>query len=110
MSTTIIIGILVTVCILLAYCTINLLKKVEHYETVVNTAIEDLDNYDRFFASAYEKIEEALNRLETIDRQNIFEKDDDVGIVFTAIKNVFNSLTLFLKKYGPKDEEKTKKV
>jgi hypothetical protein len=58
----------------LAYACFNLVKKVEVYEEWVS-----------FFRG---EIENVHARLKMVDDKNLFEKDDDVGFVFSEILRV----------------------
>ncbi len=58
----------------LGYACYNLLKKLEVYEDWVNEFRTE--------------IEQVYQRLKTVDDKNLFEKDDDVGFVFSEIVRV----------------------
>lgn len=59
-------------CILLGYTTINLLSKVETYEDYIDSEIKNNETL--------------LETLRRIDNKQMFEKDDEVGSLFTLIK------------------------
>lgn len=80
---------LIIVCILLvvltsflSYATYNLLKKVEAYED--------------FVTELREKLENTLGQMKRIDMQGSFESDDEVGVIFSAIKSMVFSIGIFL--------------
>lgn len=58
----------------LSYACFNLIKKLEIYENWVDTFKEESE-------SLYQK-------LKAVDDRNLFEKDDDVGFVFSEIKRI----------------------
>jgi len=63
----------------LGYSNWNLLKKVEKYEDI----IEENDN---FIQEELIRNEALLEALRQIDNHQMFEKDDDVGSIFSLIK------------------------
>jgi hypothetical protein len=73
----IIILFLLILCGLLIYAVRNSINKIEFYENFIN---------DR--RQQYEKL---LNTIREIDSKELFEKDDDVGAVFTQIKDEIES-------------------
>jgi hypothetical protein len=70
----ILIGILLIAIGALSYACYNLIRKVEVYETWVDT-----------FGDESEKL---YQRLKAVDDRNLFEKDDDVGFVFSEILRI----------------------
>lgn len=58
----------------LGYACYNLLKKIDIYE----------DWLDMFRT----EIDEVYTRIKAVDDRNLFEKDDDVGFVFTEIVRI----------------------
>lgn len=70
----IIIGLLFFAVCALSYACYNLLKKVETYE----------DWVDRFKMES----DSLYQRLKTVDDKNLFERDDDVGFVFSEIVRI----------------------
>ena len=58
----------------LGYACYNLLKKIEVYE-------EWLDMFRN-------EIDQVYTRIKMVDDKNLFEKDDDVGFVFTEIVRI----------------------
>ena len=70
-SMVILISFLMLVIGVLSYACFNLIKKLEIYENWVDTFKEESE-------SLYQK-------LKAVDDRNLFEKDDDVGFVFSEI-------------------------
>lgn len=60
--------------IIFLYCCINSLKKIEKYEEWIE-----------YFKS---EIDDVNARLKITDEKNLFEKDDDVGFVFSEIVKI----------------------
>ncbi len=73
----IIILFLLILCGLLIYAVRNSINKIEFYENFIN---------DR-----RQQSEKLLNTIREIDSKELFEKDDDVGAVFTQIKDEIES-------------------
>ena len=67
------------VIVALSYAVWNLLKKIEKYEDI----IEENDN---FIQDELQRNEALLEALRLIDNRQMFEKDDEVGSIFSLIK------------------------
>ena len=65
------------VIIVLLYGIVNALQKIEYYEG--------------FILNRRREYERLLNTIKEIDSKELFEKDDDVGSVFTQIKEEIES-------------------
>ena len=65
------------VIIILLYGIFNILRKLEYYE--------------EFIINRRQWYEELLKTIREIDSKELFEKDDDVGSVFTQIKEEIES-------------------
>lgn len=63
----------------LSYVVWNLLKKIEKYEDMIK------DN-DNFIQDELQRNEALLEALRLIDNRQMFEKDDEVGSIFSLIK------------------------
>jgi len=64
----------------LAFSTFNLLRKLERYE-------EELELNQEFIDAELKRNEALLEALRKIDNREMFEKDDDVGSIFSLIKD-----------------------
>ena len=88
---------IVTVCILavlsiiLGWTTYNLMKKQEKSEDILLGYMEYLDKFSRI-------IEASNKKLKEVDNRRIFEKDDDVGIIFDSILKIQEILNEFTVK------------
>ena len=88
---------IVTVCILavlsiiLGWTTYNLMKKQEKSEDILLGYMEYLDKFSRV-------IEISNKKLKEVDNRGIFEKDDDVGIIFNSILQIQEILNEFTVK------------
>ena len=88
-----IISVLSVLVIILGFTTINLLRKNEKAEDIVVGYLQYLDQFSRI-------IEASSKKLKEVDNRRIFEKDDDVGIIFESILKIQEILNEFnVKKY-----------
>jgi hypothetical protein len=79
--------------VILGFTTFNLMKKQEKSEDVLSGYLEYLDRLSRV-------IEISDKKLKEIDRGGMFEKDDDVGVIFQSIINLQEILNEFnLRKF-----------
>lgn len=70
----IIIGLLSVICCVLGYVVRNLLNKVEVYEA-----------WAELFRTEADQLH---GRLKMVDEKNLFDKDDDVGFVFSEVLRI----------------------
>ena len=63
----------------LVFAVWNLLKKIEKYEDIIQ-------ENDAFIQDELARNEALLEALRQIDNRQMFEKDDDVGSIFSLIK------------------------
>jgi len=88
------ITLIITTCILsmlvviLGFTTFNLMKKQETFEDILSGYLEYLDRLSRV-------IEVSDKKLKEVDRNRIFEKDDDVGQIFQSILKIQEILNEF---------------
>jgi len=94
------IGLIVAVCILsmivviLGFTTFNLMRKQEKSEDVLAGYLDYLDRLSRV-------IEISGKKLKEVDRAGIFEKDDEVGVIFQSILKIQEILNEFnLRKFN----------
>lgn len=71
--------ILLIIVTALSYAVWNLLKKIEKYEDMIQES-------DNFIQDELQRNEALLEALRQIDNRQMFEKDDDVGSIFSLIK------------------------
>tara|TARA_S200002703_G_C3801414_1_gene247748 strand:+ start:3448 stop:3735 length:288 start_codon:yes stop_codon:yes gene_type:complete len=93
------IALIITICVLsvivviLGWTTYNLMRKQEKSEDILLGYMEYLDQFSRIIEVSDKKLKEADNR-------RIFEKDDDVGVIFDSILKIQEILNEFnVKKY-----------
>jgi hypothetical protein len=85
---------IITVCILapitviLGFTTFNLLKKNEKQEDLVVSYLTYLDRLSR-------TIEISDKKLKELDRGNVFQSDDEVGVIFKSIVQIQDILNEF---------------
>ena len=91
------IPLIIAVCILsvlsiiLGWTTYNLMKKQEKSEDILLGYMEYLDKFSRV-------IEISNKKLKEVDNRKIFEKDDDVGVIFDSILQIQEILNEFTVK------------
>jgi hypothetical protein len=91
---TIICCVLAILVVILGFTTFNLLKKNEKQEDIVAGYLAYLDRLSR-------TIEISDKKLKELDRGGIFEKDDEVGIIFQSILKIQEILNEFnLRKFS----------
>jgi hypothetical protein len=86
--TTIIISVLAVLVVILGFTTYNLLRKNEKQEDIVAGYLVYLDNLSR-------TIEVSDKKLKELDRGGVFEKDDEVGVIFQSILKIQEILNDF---------------
>ena len=88
MIVTITISALAILVVILGFTTYNLLKKNEKQEDIVAGYLTYLDNLSR-------TIEISDKKLKELDRGGVFEKDDEVGVIFQSILKIQEILNEF---------------
>ena len=86
--TTVVISILAVLVVILGFTTYNLLRKNEKQEDIVAGYLVYLDNLSR-------TIEVSDKKLKELDRGGVFEKDDEVGVIFQSILQIQEILNDF---------------
>lgn len=87
----VIIAILVIVVILLAVAVSNQYKKLVRYED--------------WTLEMRKQIYKMFNTMKVLDNKQMFEKDDDVGRLWTAVKETVDKIDAFVVPDGVEDEE-----
>jgi len=82
------ISVLAVLVVILSFTTINLLRKNEKAEDIVVGYLEYLDKFSRI-------IEASNKKLKEVDNKKMFEKDDDVGVIFDSILKIQDILNEF---------------
>jgi hypothetical protein len=85
---TIVISVLAVIVVILGFTTYNLLRKNEKQEDIVAGYLVYLDNLSR-------TIEVSDKKLKELDRGGVFEKDDEVGVIFQSILKIQEILNDF---------------
>jgi hypothetical protein len=88
MIATVIISVLAVLVVILGFTTYNLLKKNEKQEDIVAGYLAYLDSLSR-------TIEISDKKLKELDRGGVFEKDDEVGVIFQSILKIQDILNEF---------------
>ena len=94
-----IVALLSIVVIVLTYTTVNLLKKNEKLEGV-------LDNQFNMMAIVRDLIKESSTKLNELDKNGAFKSDDEIGWFFNNISYVQNVLSELLSTEDVKKETK----
>lgn len=58
----------------------------------LNKLFERLDQYNEFIDDVNSRVNLTYNKLKELDNKQMFEKDDDVGFVFTNILKLIEKL------------------
>jgi hypothetical protein len=91
---TISVCILAPLAVVLGFTTFNLMKKNEKAEDIVVSYLEYLDKLSR-------TIEISDKKLKELDKGGVFEKDDEVGVIFQSIIKIQEILNEFnVRKYN----------
>jgi hypothetical protein len=91
---TIICCVLAILVVVLGFTTFNLLRKNEKQEDIVSGYLIYLDRLSR-------TIEISDKKLKELDRGGVFEKDDEVGVIFQSILKIQEILNEFnLRKFS----------
>jgi len=77
--------ILISVSVILLYCTVNLFLKLERSE---DTILDFMDAHE----SLKRKLSNTLENMKAIDSKGGFESDDEVGAIFDALKKEIQTL------------------
>jgi hypothetical protein len=88
MIATVLISVLSVLVVILGFTTYNLLKKNEKQEDIMAGYLTYLDNLSR-------TIEISDKKLRELDRGGVFEKDDEVGVIFQSILKIQEILNEF---------------
>lgn len=63
-----------------------------YFGMMLYRSIEKLDQYEKWVSDITNAIEITFKRLKAIDDKQMFEKDDDVGFVFSNIVKLIEKL------------------
>jgi exonuclease VII small subunit len=88
--------------VLLGFFVWNLLQKLEKAEEDLDTLVKEYTQADTILDSMQERIQNAVDRMRSIDRIGAFEADDETGYVFREMFNIIEELDNY---YGQKSEE-----
>ena len=88
MIETVVISILGVLVVVLGFTTFNLLRKNEKQEDILAEYITYLDQLSRIIEISDEK-------LKKIDERGIFKSDDEIGFMYTQIKDLQRILSNF---------------
>lgn len=78
---------------------VNLLKKLESYEDIV-------EFQQKYLESISNTILESRKFINTLDEKGIFQSDDEVGLFFNGLKSIQQDLNKFIIESNNASEEK----
>jgi hypothetical protein len=87
--------ILSVLSIILIFTTLNLLRKNEAYEDVV-------EEQEVLIADIASKIDSSMKQMKDLDKLGSFESDDETGFIF---KNLYEVIEELEKYYGSEEKE-----
>jgi hypothetical protein len=89
---------LITIIILSVLLTISICLLIACY-FIINVNLEKIDTYENWITDSNANIEKIKSdlikthqRLKDVDHKGIFQKDDDVGFVFSEILNIIEKI------------------
>jgi hypothetical protein len=85
--------------IVLIFSLFRLAKKVESMDSIIQ-------EYNTFFDTLLENVEQINFAIKRIDLNGSFETDDEVGIIYTTIRNMVLTLRQFFDTTETVDAEK----
>jgi hypothetical protein len=80
------------VSLLLIYIIWNLSRKLSVYEKINDAQL-------KWIEFSAEEVKSVYTKLKSVDSRNLFEKDDDVGFVFSEILNIIKEFNGFINNY-----------
>ena len=83
----------------------NLLRKLETADDNFNEMEKQYDESQKVIQFMDEKIQNAMERMKSIDRIGSFEANDETGYVFREMYSIIEELDMY---YGEKTEESAK--
>ena len=83
----------------------NLLRKLETADDNFNEMEKQYDESQKVIQFMDEKIQNAMERMKSIDRIGSFEANDETGYVFREMYSIIEKLDMY---YGEKTEESAK--
>jgi len=98
-GTNILIVVLSALCIVLFIGIRNLLKQNEQLEDMLNESNLDI-------IGTRTLVQRTLNTMQDIDSRGAFESDDEVGVVFSELKNAVEQLNKRISEYDGGTREK----
>ena len=87
--------------VVLGFFVWNLLRKLEAVEDSLDELEKEYTQADRLLDSMQERIQNAMDRMKSIDRIGSFEADDETGYVFREMYSIIEELDGY---YGQKSE------
>lgn len=98
MATIVIISLSILVIISL-YVIVISYNKIEKLESLLKDSYSENDELFDFIVEINQRLYQDYESLKEVDKRGSFESDDEVGFVFTTIKNTIEDSYAFVNKY-----------
>jgi hypothetical protein len=82
---------LLSVIILSVLLTISVCALIACY-ILININLQKIETYENWIVEFKKDVQNTYQQLRDVDNKNIFQKDDDVGFVFSQIINIIEKL------------------
>jgi predicted PurR-regulated permease PerM len=82
------ISVLSVLVVILGYTTLNLLKKNEKAEDIIN-------NYESYMNKFSDTLNKSEQKLKEVDARGAFSSDDEIGFFFQSVKQLQETLNVF---------------
>lgn len=98
----------VTIVLLIGsiYINVNLLRKFEQMEGMVEYSVDELTKNENFLIELKNRVLSQQSYLRQLDRIGSFEADDETGYFFKEMKDIVNDITVYFGE-EPMGDEKT---
>lgn len=88
------------------YINVNLLRKFEQMEGMVEYSVDELTKNENFLIELKNRVLSQQSYLRQLDRIGSFEADDETGYFFKEMKDIVNDITVYFGE-EPMGDEKT---
>lgn len=88
----ILLGSLIIVIVVLSFLIVNLLRKSERYEDMIEDQNKTISNQNQTILNIFNSLRESRNFINKVDEKGIFQSDDEVGTFFGYLKDIQTTL------------------
>lgn len=85
-------GSLIIIIFLLLFFVINLLRKNERYEDIIEEQNSSLETQNQTLLNIFNELRESRDFINKVDEKGIFQSDDEVGTFFSYLIKIQESL------------------